>query len=261
MIHRSPSQLQDLFNLFLAINILSLPFPALSTDMTNLSNQKSIGNGYIVGNITKSSGWYERYPNGQIVLYPIVTGATMNTTTNMNSMLGMSSMYGMLGMGGMLGMNGMIGMSSMMGMAGMSPSMGGMPSMSGMAGMPSMSGMAGMPSMSGMAGMPSMSGMLSMNGMASMSGMAGMAGMYGMSAMSGMLGIASMYGIPPEGYQMTFGRFWIDKEGNLILYPSNNIFYLWGMNKTEDENHRETMKSMEDNTEGTSITDSVENKP
>ncbi|BAP54569.1 hypothetical protein THII_0272 [Thioploca ingrica] len=253
MIYRSPSRLQNLLNLFLVINILFLPLSALSTDMTNLSNQKSIGNGYIVGNITKSSGWYERYPNGQIVLYPIVTGASIDTTTNMNSMLGMSSMYGMLGMGGMLGMNGM------MGMAGMSPSMGGMSSMMGMAGMsPSMGGMS---SMMGMAGMsPSMGGMSSMMGMAGMS--PSMAGMYGMSAMSGMLGIASMYGIPPEGYQMTFGRFWIDKEGNLILYPSNNIFYMWGMNKTEDENHREAIKSMEDNnTEGTSVTDSVENKP
>ena len=240
MIHRSPSQLQNLLNLFLFINILSLNFPALSTEMANLSNQKSIGNGYIVGNITKSSGWYERYPNGQIVLYPIVTGTTINTTANMNGMLGMSSMYGMLGMGGMLGMNGM------MGMAGMSPSMGGM---SGMAGMPSMNGMAGMPSMSGMGVMPSMAGM------------SGMTGMYGMSAMSGMLGIASMYGIPPEGYQMTFGRFWIDKEGNLILYPSNNIFYMWGMNKTEDENHHEAIKNMENHTEETSVTDSVENKP
>jgi hypothetical protein len=33
------------------------------------------------------------------------------------------------------------------------------------------------------------------------------------------------------------------------------------MNKTEDENHREAIKSMKDNTEGTSVTDSVENKP
>jgi hypothetical protein len=252
MIHRSPSQLQNLLNLFLFINILSLHFPALSADMTNLSNQKSIGSGYVVGNITKSSGWYERYPNGQIVLYPIVTGISMDTTANMNSMLGMGSMYGMLGMGGMLGMSGM------MGMAGMSPSMGGMPSMSSMAGMPSMNGMAGMPSMNGMAGMPSMNGMA---GMPSMAGMSGMTGMYGMSAMSGMLGIASMYGIPPEGYQMTFGRFWIDKEGNLILYPSNNLFYMWGMNKTEDENHREAIKSMKDNNEETSVNDSVENKP
>jgi hypothetical protein len=142
-------------------------------------------------------------------------------------------------------MNGMAGMPSMNGMAGM-------PSMNGMAGMPSMNGMSGMPSMNGMAGMPSMNGMV---------GMPSMTGMYGMSAMSGMLGIASMYGIPPEGYQMTFGRFWIDKEGNLILYPSNNLFYMWGMNKTEDENHREAIKSMKDNNEETSVTDSVENKP
>ncbi|NJO18228.1 MAG: hypothetical protein HC877_21590 [Thioploca sp.] len=148
MIRRFPSQ-QNLLSLFLFIIILPLSSPALSTGMSNLSNQLSIGNGYIVGNIIKSSGWYERYPNGQIVLYPIVTGTTMNTTTQMSSMLGMSSMYGMLGMGSMLGMNGM------MGMAGISPSMSGM---GGMGGMPSMAGMGGMPSMAGMGGMPSMVG-------------------------------------------------------------------------------------------------------
>ena len=130
-----------------------------------------------------------------------------------------------------------------------------------MAGMPSMAGMAGMPSMSGMAGMAGMAGMPSMSGMVGFPSMGGMTAMYGMSAMSGMIGIASMYGIPPEGYQMTFGRFWIDKEGNLILYPSNNLFYMWGMNKTEDENRREAIKSMKDNLEGMGVTDSVENQP
>ena len=225
MIHCSPSQLQNLLNLFLFVGILSWSFPVLSNDLTNLSNPKNVVNGYIVGNLMTSSGWYERYPNGQIVLYPIVTGSTISTTTNnMNSMPSMSSMYGMLGMGSMSGMN----------------------SMTGMAGMPSMTGMVGIPSMSGMVGFPSMGGMTAM---------------YGMSAMSGMIGIASMYGIPPEGYQMTFGRFWIDKEGNLILYPSNNIFYMWGMNKTEEGNRREAMRSMKDNPEGMGITDSIENQP
>ncbi|NJO17329.1 MAG: hypothetical protein HC877_16780 [Thioploca sp.] len=118
-----------------------------------------------------------------------------------------------------------------------------------------------MPSMAGMGGMAGMAGMGGMTGMGGMAGMYGMTAMYGMSAMSGMLGMASMYNIPPEGYQMTFGRFWIDKEGNLILYPSNNIFYMWGMNKTEDENHREAIKSMENHTEGTSVTDSIESNP
>ena len=71
MIHCSPSQLQNLLNLFLFVGILSWSFPVLSNDLTNLSNPKNVVNGYIVGNLMTSSGWYERYPNGQIVLYPM----------------------------------------------------------------------------------------------------------------------------------------------------------------------------------------------
>lgn len=153
----------------------------------------------IVNNILGISGWYERYANGQLVLYPVV-----------NLPLTMTGMYGMMGMGGMYGMTGMTsmyGMSSMYGMVGMYNT--------GKLGLPvnrlnmgNVYGMAGMSDMPGMAGMNNMQGMISMS---NMTGMSGMSGMGGFDVLSG-------------SYQMTFGRFWITREGNLILYPVTATF-------------------------------------
>jgi len=137
----------------------------------------------VEGSILGISGWYERYANGQLVLYPVVNipGAA-NTLGSMYGMTGMSGMYGMAGMSGMYGMGGMYGMTGMEGMYGAGKYDTGMRGLYGMTGMSGMSGMTGMN-----------------------------AGMSGMGDLSG-------------NYQMTFGRFWITKDGNLILYPVTTMF-------------------------------------
>ena len=181
--------------------IYGLMFAYQAVGMNGMSGMSGMINGQVIGNLMKSGGWYERYPNGQIVLYPAINPAiNMN---NMNSMSNMGNMSGMSGMsmGAMVPMVGIVGMNGMYGMSGMG-GMGGMNGLYGMSGM--MGGMAGM---SGMYGMP-----------AGMSSMLGMGGMYAMG----------MYGISPN-YQMTFGKFKIDQEGNLLLYPFHNPFNLWEM--------------------------------
>jgi hypothetical protein len=40
--------------------------------------------------------------------------------------------------------------------------------------------------------------------------------------MAKMFGMLDMYGLP-GGYQMAFGRFWINDEGQLVLYPVSNM--------------------------------------
>jgi len=143
------------------------------------------GNKQTVGNILGVSGWYERYANGQIVLYPLIS----NSSYGMNSMYGlpntMNNRYSMLGMTGSYSM----------------PSMNNTPTEK-LPDKPSSSSEStlNIPKLPGMTGMM---GMLGMQGMIGMMGMQGMIGMYGLSGT----------------YQMTFGRFWITKEGQLILYP------------------------------------------
>lgn len=118
----------------------------------------------VEGSILGISGWYERYVNGQLVLYPVVNIPGLNTLGSMYGMSGMSSMYGMSGTYGMTGMEGMY------------------------------AGKYG----------------LDTGRLYGMSGMGGMSGMSG-DSLSG-------------NYQMTFGRFWITKEGNLVLYPVTAMF-------------------------------------
>ncbi|RKZ92967.1 MAG: hypothetical protein DRR19_02660 [Candidatus Parabeggiatoa sp. nov. 1] len=74
----------------------------------------------------------------------------------------------------------------------------------------SMSCMNGMSDMSDISGRPSMGGGDGMDGMPP-----SMGGTYGMHGM----GTENIKQKPP---QMTYGRFWIDKDGNLVLCPSNS---------------------------------------
>jgi hypothetical protein len=176
-----------------------LMFAYQAVGMNGMSGMSGMINGQVIGNLMKSGGWYERYPNGQIVLYPAINPAINMVGSNMNSMSGMDNMS-MSGMG-------MVAMTPMVDFAGMN-AMHGMLGMGGMNSLYSMSGMMGsMAGMSGMYGMP-----------AGMSSMLGMGGMYAMG----------MYGISPN-YQMTFGKFKIDQGGNLVLYPFHNPFNLWDM--------------------------------
>jgi len=188
------------YRLLSAITLLyGLIFAYQVTAMNQMPTMNSMMSGQVIGNLMKSGGWYERYPNGQIVLYLIVNPPTHITGSNnalsMNTMVPINIM-GMSGMSGMLSMPG--------GMSGMFAMPGGMPG--------GMGGMLGMPG--------GMSGMLAMPG-----GMGGMLGMLGgMGGMSGM----SMPGIS-SNYQMTFGKFKIDQDGNLVLYPFHNPLNLWEM--------------------------------
>ena len=134
--------------------------------------------------------------------------------------------YGMTGgMYGMTGMASMYGMTSMYGMAGMYNT--------GKLGLPM--NRLNMGNVYGMAGMSDMPGMVGMNSMQSMISMNNMTGMVNMSGMGG-------FDVLPGNYQMTFGRFWITKEGNLILYPVTATFGV-----SEKENNEATISHDKDN--------------
>ncbi|GEM_PF-2471600 len=156
---------------------------------TVLGNDNT-GNKQTVGNILGISGWYERYANGQIVLYPLIG----------NSSYGMSSMYGLP--------NTMSNLYNMLGMSGLY-------SMSGMGGTSTENPPEQLPKTTQSTAPNSTSNPPKVTGMQGMMGMLGMQGMIGMMGMQGMIG---MYGLSGS-YQMTFGRFWITKEGQLTLYP------------------------------------------
>lgn len=104
-----------LVNLAVAMDIQDMSMNQEIKKQTDTSKESNAG--YVAGNLLKISGWYERYGNGQLVLYPVENLGT-NSMLGMSSMLGMNSMSGMFGMGGMSGMFGMGGMLGMGGMAG-----------------------------------------------------------------------------------------------------------------------------------------------
>ncbi|MDY6991693.1 MAG: hypothetical protein SVR94_03680 [Pseudomonadota bacterium] len=97
-----------------SMNSVATPTTTTSTETQSAENNDG---SYVAGNILKINGWYERYANGQLVLYPVEGNSSMNS---MFGMSGMSGMFGMSGMTGMSGMSSMFGMSSMTGMLGMS---------------------------------------------------------------------------------------------------------------------------------------------
>lgn len=169
MIHTPLPKFRTTFGFITLICGLITTSQTFSASMENMSDSTDKQG---VGKVLGISGWYERYGNGQIVLYPIVNLPTKEGMYTMGNMYGMVSMFPMYSMG-MLGMGGPYSMAMMGGMLGMS-----------------------------------MKGMNS-----NMTGMAGLAKMYGMLDMYGLSG----------GYQMAFGRFWINDEGQLVLYPVSNM--------------------------------------
>ena len=98
-------------------------------------------NNNVAANVLKISGWYERYSNGQIVLYPVFKISSMSC---MNGISDMNEINGMLSQGKGNDMDKMLGM-------------------------------------------------------------------FGRGTEN----------LKQKLPQMTYGRFWIDKEGNLVLCPSN----------------------------------------
>lgn len=103
------------------IAVASMNSVATPTTTTSEETQTEENDGsYVAGNILKINGWYERYANGQLVLYPVEGNSSMNSMFGMSGMFGMTGMTGMSSMFGMSGMSGMFGMSSMTGMLGMS---------------------------------------------------------------------------------------------------------------------------------------------
>jgi hypothetical protein len=121
MIHiRLSYTLQKIISFIIMIVSVNGVLAAPATGMATMSGSSKTGkangmanmsdtNGYIAGNILKTNGWYERYGNGQLVLYPV---------NNPSAMAGMEGMFGMGGMFGMEGMSGMFGMGGMSGMFG-----------------------------------------------------------------------------------------------------------------------------------------------
>ena len=111
----------------------------VSASMSSLSGMNGEDNSVI--NVLKISGWYERYSNGQIVLYPVFKISSMSC---MNGISDMNEINGMLSQGKGNDMDKMLGM-------------------------------------------------------------------FGRGTEN----------LKQKLPQMTYGRFWIDKEGNLVLCPSN----------------------------------------
>ena len=110
---------------------------ASMSDMSDMNDEDK----NVIANVLKISGWYERYSNGQIVLYPVFKISSMSC---MNGISDMNEINGMLSQGKGNDMDKMLGM-------------------------------------------------------------------FGRGTEN----------LKQKLPQMTYGRFWIDKEGNLVLCPSN----------------------------------------